>query len=136
MTKQPRNPQWVELLFCLVLALLATHELDAVYREEWDLLYILRSMETDPARSSFILLHIPLFAGLFFVTWNQNERVRLISQVGLDLFMIIHAILHYRLSSSPEYQFEPIIETITVYGAAIVAAAHLYALKIMRPRGA
>ena len=53
-----------DLLFYLAFAGLVTHELDAVHKHEWRLLFVLRAMPDESARRAFILIHIPLFAAL------------------------------------------------------------------------
>ena len=111
-------------LFFLGLSLLACHELDAVARHEWRLLSILSLLEDEAGFVAFVLAHVPLFAALFWLTAHDSPRVRWRSRLAVDVFLVIHAGLHYSLSGHSLYEFEPPIETITVYGGALVGACH------------
>jgi hypothetical protein len=49
-----------KLLTHLMLALLFTHELDAMTQSEWRLLYVLRELSDAQGRWWFVALHVPL----------------------------------------------------------------------------
>lgn len=65
-----------DLLFYLAFAGLVTHELDAVHKHEWRLLFILRAISDGSARRAFILLHLPLFAALLWLVAHPVEVTR------------------------------------------------------------
>ena len=111
-------------LFFLGLSLLACHELDAVARHEWRLLPILSMLDDEAGLVAFVLAHVPAFAALFWLTAHDSPPIRWWSRLVVDLFLIVHAGLHFSLSGSPLYEFHPPVETITVYGAAVVGACH------------
>ncbi len=115
---------WKHLLFYLGLALLTYHELDAVARHEWRILPGLSLLDDGPAMAVFILAHIPLFAILFWLTGHRVDAIRDRSQFVVDLFLVIHGFIHFALSGHPLYEFKPPIETITVYGGAIIGILH------------
>lgn len=75
-----------DILFFLVCSLLLSHELDAVHKREWRLLYLLRKMPEKKARSIFILLHIPLITLLLWLGTNTNETTRFWTIIGIDIF--------------------------------------------------
>jgi hypothetical protein len=52
--------------------------------------------------------------------------------VGLDLFAIVHAGLHWRLSGHPKYEFHSAHSRLLIYGAAFLAAVHLLLLWLVR----
>lgn len=115
-----------DLLFHLAFAALVTHELDAVHRHEWRLLFVLRTMPDEAARRTFILIHVPLLATLFWLVAYPVESVSFWTMLGLDVFMIVHADLHRRLSSHPKYEFHTPTSRFIIYGAAVLAAVHLF----------
>lgn len=119
-------------LYSLVLALLACHELDAVARHEWRLLPGLSGLNDHDGLIAFVLLHIPAFALLFWANGHPAQSVRWRSQMVVDLFVIVHAIIHFSLNGHPQYEFEPPIETITVFGAAFFGALHALLLIKLR----
>ena len=117
-----------DLLFYLAFAGLVTHELDAVHKHEWRLLFVLRAMPDESARRAFILLHVPLLAALLWLVAHPVEDTRFWAMFSLDLFMVVHAGLHWRLSDHPKYEFNPAYSQWIIYGTAALAAAHLLLL--------
>ncbi len=115
----------LDLLFYTAFSGLIAHELDAVHKHEWRLLYVLRGMEDEQARRAFVLLHIPLFAVLFWLLSHANAGIQYHTMLGLDVFMIVHAGLHWRLSGHPKYAFNTPHSRLLIYGTAIVAALHV-----------
>lgn len=127
------HSDWRHFLFYVGLALFACHELDAVGRHEWRLLPIFSSFDDHIGLVAFVLAHIPLFTFLFWATGHQSETIRGRSQLGVDGFLVTHAVIHFALSGHSLYEFEAPVETITVYGGAIVGLAHVL-LEIGRNR--
>ncbi len=113
------------LVFYLAFATLLAHELDAVHKHEWRLLFILRRMPEDAARRAFVVAHIPLVAGLLWLLAHPAAEVRWWTMVSLDGFMVIHAGLHHRLRRHPAYAFTSAHSRGLIYGAAVLALAHL-----------
>ncbi len=114
----------LRVLFYVGLSLLICHELDAVARHEWRLLPLFRSLEDDLAYTAFVLSHFPLFVGIFWATHHSRPALARWSQFIVDLALVAHGIAHFALSGHVLYEFEPPIETITVYGAAIIGTLH------------
>jgi hypothetical protein len=113
------------VLFSLAFSGLLAHELDAIDKHEWRLLFVLRGMSDAPARRAFILLHVPLVALLLWLISHPNQRVRTWAVRALDGFMILHAILHWRLSNHPKYEFRPWYSRLLIDGTAATGLAHL-----------
>ena len=114
---------WLNLSLVLAMSLLATHEMDAMTHSEWRLLPILNGLSDQAGRNVFLVLHIPLFAGLFWALF-LSSWARRAGQV-FSVVLIGHAGAHFLFSGHDAYSFVPPIETITVYGAAIAAILHL-----------
>ena len=51
-------------LFLTAVTLLLLHEMDAIDKREWRLLFVLRRLPDDGALRWFIVLHLPLFVAL------------------------------------------------------------------------
>lgn len=117
-----------ELLFYLGLGLLLGHEMDAVHKHEWRLLFILRSMPDERARDLFVLAHVPLVVVLLWLVGHSSEDVRLWTMAVTDAFLVVHAGLHWRLSDHPKYEFNTPVSRLLIYGAAVVGAVHLLLL--------
>jgi hypothetical protein len=91
--------------YYLGVALLFTHELDAVMHSEWQLLFGLRSLPDATAYSLFLVLHLPLFFAVLWLSQHPREVVREVTRGVVAAFLVAHAVLHLRLSSSPVYTF-------------------------------
>ncbi len=121
--------------FYLGLSLLVCHELDAVFRHEWRILPGLSLLPDDPARTLFVIIHVPVFVLLFSLTGHVSDIIRKRSQFGVDAFLIGHALVHFVMSGHELYDFEPPVETITVYGGALVGFIHaVCCLKMNDPK--
>ena len=113
------------VVFALAFSALLAHELDAVHKREWRLLFVLRTMPDEPARRAFVLAHVPLVAVLLWLVVHPAEGVRFWTEVGLDGFMVLHAGLHLRLSNRTLYVFNTSHSRLLIFGAAALALAHL-----------
>lgn len=114
---------WLNLSLILAVSLLAVHEMDAMTHAEWRLLPILSGMEETAARDTFVLLHIPLYVGLFWALFFASWRL-LAGRIFAGA-AIAHASAHFLLSGHDLYTFAPPIETLTVYGAALAGLVFL-----------
>ncbi len=114
-----------DFVFYLAFSTLLTHELDAIHKHEWRLLFLLRAMPDSLGRRAFVLIHIPLVAVLLWLTAHPDEAVRFWTVVSLDLFMVVHAGLHWRLSGDPKYEFNTAHSRLLIYGAAVLSLAQL-----------
>lgn len=115
------------LTFHLGLSMLIAHELDAVLQAEWRLLFILRRMPEDAAATAFILLHVPLVAGLLWITNHASEHLRNNSRLVTAIFFIIHAGLHKRLGHHVNYSFTSPLSVFLIYGAGVLGIGYLLA---------
>lgn len=109
-----------------LLAMLMTHELDAVAQSEWRLLYVLRDLPPAQGQFWFVLLHVPLFAALLAMMRHANVSVRDRTEQALAIFAVIHAGLHFRLSADPLYTFHSLLSQSLIYGAAVLALYFLW----------
>ncbi len=126
---------WADGLFWLGLSILLAHELDAVRAREWRLLFVLRRMPEELARDAFVLVHVPLVAVLFWLFALAPPAVRLTSQAALDIFLIAHAGIHYRLAGHVLYDFESRASRSLIFGGAAVGMVHLLLLAALRLQG-
>jgi hypothetical protein len=115
----------LSLLFYFSLALLCTHEIDAVAHSEWQLLPILSQMPDEVGFFWFVVLHIPLFTLIFWLTTHTSPIVARRSRFYLSALLLVHGVIHFLLSGHADYTFAPPIETITVYGAAVAGLAYM-----------
>ena len=110
--------------------MLLTHELDAVTHGEWRLLYILRDLNDSLGYTIFVVLHIAIFMAILFFTQHGSKRSRLWFKIGVSVFMIVHAIIHFRLIGAPGYTFEGILSNSLIFGSALFGAIYLAIVRL------
>ena len=107
-----------EKIFILGLALLATHELDAMIHKEWELL--MPFLESKTGEVVFILLHILIFFASHHYISHPNEPIRYRFKTLMSWFLLLHGLAHFVFSLFHEgYSFSPPIVSITVYGGSL-----------------
>lgn len=113
-------------LYYLGLACLFTHELDAVTHSEWRLLFFLRDLPDATAEPAFVALHVPLFFGILWLSHASRAFIRDTTRTVVAVFFVVHALLHFRLSSLPVYEFHGSLSRGLIVAAAVCGAAHLF----------
>ena len=113
------------LLFYLGFATLMAHELDAMTQAEWRLLFILRGLPEATAETAFVLLHIPLVAGLLWLTNHEVPEIKRWSRIAIAAFLAIHAALHKRLDHHPLYSFDSALSVGLIYGGGLLGLLYL-----------
>lgn len=110
---------FINTLFFVNVAWLATHELDAIAKHEWRIFFFLNPFDDLTAYRLFTALHIPLFA-LIIALSNQRNF-----QIGFDVFLIAHAGLHWLFRHHPKYEFHDRFSHALIVGAALLGLLHL-----------
>ncbi len=82
------------------------------------------------ARTAFVLAHVPLLAVLLWLV-SRGGDTALWTVAVLDVFMVVHAGLHWRLSGKPEYEFSSASSQALIFGTAAVALVHLVLLVLV-----
>lgn len=119
-----------DLLFFVAVSSLLLHEMDAIDKKEWRLLFVLRKLPDDGALRWFIGLHLPLFVGLMvLIAAGPSPTTRWI-EGGIDVFLIVHGGLHENLSAGGDRAFANQFSRWLIWSAAVFASAHLVYLLI------
>lgn len=109
--------------FFVAFSFILTHELDAVRQHEWRIFPGLSSLSDQRGYVVFTALHVPLFAlmlaGIF--TGGINNQV----VVGLDIFFIIHILLHVLATRHPKNEFHSPLSWTLILGAGGAGAIDL-----------
>ncbi len=114
-----------DIMFYAVLALLITHELDAVQRHEWRLLPVLRGLPEVAGFQAFTLLHVPLFIFFFWLMGHLSPQVRQTFQIWLAAFAVVHVGLHWLFRHHPEYEFHNPLSRFLILGAGLAGIAYI-----------
>ncbi len=113
------------VLYDLGLALLFTHELDAMTHSEWRLLFVLRSLPDESASWWFVVLHVPLFFLILWLSHVPHGRLRAVVRTGVAAFLVVHGALHFLLSSQDAYAFAGALSNGLIFGAGACGLAYL-----------
>lgn len=114
-----------DILFFVAVSSLLLHEMDAIDKKEWRLLFVLRRLPDEGALRWFILLHLPLFVALMaLVAAAQSTTVHRI-EGGVDAFLIVHAGLHEQLAFRGETAFANAFSRSLIWSAAGLGAIHM-----------
>lgn len=115
--------------FYLGIALLFTHELDAMSNHEWRLLPGLNALSDAAGATAFLVAHVPLFALVIAFVASLDLEIRTKARNIACGFLIAHAILHYLFSSNAAYGFSTPVSSALIYGAALCGVAYFLALR-------
>lgn len=114
----------VDLVFLVAVAALLAHEMDAVDKREWRLLFGLRRLPDAPARQWFVGLHVPLFVALLaLVAAGPSSLIRGV-EGAVDGFMVVHAGLHERLAGRSGRDFANRFSRWLFWTAALLGVVH------------
>lgn len=114
-----------EIVFHLGFATIAAHEMDAVANAEWRLLPLLNLLPEDLAYVTFVLLHVPLFAGLIWLCWSTGVAMRRRWRALLSAFLVLHVGLHLFFAGHPDYAFDSMTSELLIFGGGIFGLLYL-----------
>ena len=109
----------IDFLFLLNISFITMHELDAIYQKEWRVFFGWTPLSDEAGYQLFTALHVPL---LLLILWNVQSTS---FQMGFDLFLIIHAGLHWGLRHHPKATFNNWFSRFWIFGGAILGSVHL-----------
>lgn len=111
----------VDILFALELALLFTHEMDAIRRQEWKMFIVLKDMADEKAYRVFLLLHIPLYTAILALLFSPFSQI---AYVIVDLFLMAHMVIHLGFRKHPANRLNGPVSTFMIYAAGILGLLH------------
>ena len=115
------------IVFYLGLALLFTHELDAMSNHEWQVLPLLSDLTDSVARQIFVIAHVPIFAVVIACIASLNLKTRAMARDIASGFLIAHALLHFAFSGHAAYQFSSSLSSMLIFGAGVCGLLYFLA---------
>lgn len=112
------------LLFLMGLCFLLVHEMDAIRCREWRIFPVLSEVEDETGYVAFAALHVPLYALLLWGLYGGNGVNRGLI-FGLDVFFIVHVVLHLIFYNHPENRFRSVFSYVLIFGASLFGALDL-----------
>lgn len=106
------------LFFFIALAFILAHEMDAIRCQEWTIFPLLSRLDDTTGYALFTILHVPLYLGVFWGLFGGGVlNATLI--LGLDLFFLIHVLLHLFFLKHPKNQFKSALSWTLILGAGV-----------------
>ncbi|MGL4608373.1 MAG: DUF6713 family protein [Trueperaceae bacterium] len=104
--------------FVIALSFILMHEMDAVKQHEWRIFPLTFWLNDTTGYLAFTVLHLPLYILLFWNLYTPNGlNVALIR--GLDIFFIIHLLLHLLYLRHPKNEFNGWFSWMMIIGAGV-----------------
>lgn len=104
--------------FCFLLV----HEMDAIRCREWRIFPVTSRMGDEAGYRAFTALHLPVYALLL---WGLLGGTNPVLVHALDLFLVVHALLHVLSRNLPDNQFRSAFSWLWILGAAAFGAQDL-----------
>lgn len=115
-------PVIINTIFAFELALLFTHEMDAIRKQEWKMFIFLKDMADEKAYHIFMLLHIPLYAVIVSLLLSPFLHIE---YYITDVFLVLHTLLHLGFRKHPTNKFNNNISNGIIFSAGLFAVFHL-----------
>lgn len=106
-------------------AILMTHELDAVMNNEWRVLPVTSWLNPEVGYAVFLWAHVPLFALIISLLANSSDKVKTITSNGLAVFLIVHGSLHFAFMGHEHYEFSSVSSNLLIYGGALFGFVYI-----------
>lgn len=114
-------------LFLLGFCFLLVHEMDAIRCKEWRIFPVTSRLGGETGYLVFTGLHVPLYALLLWgLLGGDGANEALI--IGLDVFFVVHVLLHLVYFKHPEYRFRSTFSWALLLGAGAFGALDLIVL--------
>ena len=113
-----------EVLFILTLALLFTHELDAIARHEWRMFPFIRRLDDAKGFAVFTLAHVPIFALILWLGFGAGGASAIARNV-VSAFAVVHVGLHVWFARHPANEFNNALSQTLIWGAGTAGALYL-----------
>lgn len=110
--------------FVLGFCFLLVHEMDAIRCKEWRIFPVTSRMEDESGYRAFTAVHVPLYALLLWALFGgDGTNPWLVA--GLDVFFVVHVLLHLIYINHPEYRFRSTFSWTLILGTGILGALDL-----------
>lgn len=116
-----------DIIFYIGLSLLFVHEMDAVRRNEWKMFIYLSTLKPEIECTVFSLLHVPFFFLILWGLFSANQDFRHYFIMFLNLFFIIHFLLHLAFIRHPKNEFKSVFSWFIISGMFLMGVVNVWA---------
>ena len=115
----------LKLLFCTNIALLISHEMDAIRCKEWSMFIVLKDMKENKGYLAFSIVHIPLYIGLIYlIAYGSTNTINIFSLCS-DIFLIFHWAIHYLFRNKQQNYFKSLYSLVIINSMGIISLVHI-----------
>lgn len=115
----------LKLLFCVNIALIILHEMDAIKCKEWNMFIILKDIKENMAYLIFSIVHLPLYIGLIYLISYGNANTKNIFSIYIDIFLIFHWTIHYAFRNKQQNHFKNLYSSMIINSMGIISLLHI-----------
>ncbi|WP_029041038.1 DUF6713 family protein [Cucumibacter marinus] len=115
----------LETVFTLSVALIVTHEIDAVARHEWRVLPLTAFLPEKAGFAVFVLAHVPLIWLALWGGYHAEAGTAALSRLLIAGSCVVHVGLHFIYRKHPAYEFDNPLSQSLIWGAGAAGAAYL-----------
>ncbi len=117
-----------DLIFYTALALMFTHQFDAMRCHEWRMIPPLSGMEESTAQRIFIVTHFPILVLIFWIFSHGSDITIYNFQLITDIVLAGHIGKHIVLNSHEKNEFKGTLSKIIILSVSAFALLHLLLL--------
>lgn len=118
------NYIFTQAIFYFGFTFFILHEMDAIKRKEWRMFNIFSKQDDQLAYTVFSVLHLPLF----FIILMCMKMYRNNTMIILDIFFIIHLILHMMFIKHKQNEFHSYYSWFLIIGMSLLGVLNLLML--------
>ena len=122
----------LRLLFFVNIALLISHEMDAIRCKEWGMFIVLKDMKENTAYLIFSIVHIPLYIGLIYLIAYSSANTINIFSICIDIFLVFHWVIHYLFRNKQQNYFKSLYSLVIINSMGIISLVQIIMLFINR----
>ena len=113
------------VLFLIIISLLLVHEMDAIRAKEWRLFIVLKDIAEETAYRIFTSIHLLLYFVILYFLICGGAITNYVTKLIIDIFLLVHAILHYCFRNKENNGFHYRYSKIIIYAMALLSLIHL-----------
>ncbi|MBC8257220.1 MAG: hypothetical protein H8E85_07935 [Candidatus Marinimicrobia bacterium] len=117
-----------DLIFYIALALMFTHQFDAMRCHEWRMIPPLSGMRDSTSQRIFIMTHFPVLVLIFWIFAKGSDSTIYNFQLITDIVLAGHIGKHIVLNSHIKNEFRDTLSQIIILSVSVFASMHLILL--------
>jgi hypothetical protein len=110
------------------LSLLLLHEMDAVRRREWNMMFAVNKLADESAYIVFSVLHLPLYVMMFYLVCGFNGAWGTTMMWALSVFFVLHGVVHKAFRAHASNEFRGVYSNLIIYSMSAIGLLQMVLL--------